>query len=139
MALLRLSFATARGWLALLLAATLLARLIVPGGFMPALDHGTALLRLCPAAAEPMPAMAAMAGRHGGSHEGGPHGSEHGKAEAPCAFAGLGLAMTGPVGPALLVAAVRFAAMQALLVAVPASPAPPARLRPPLRAPPLAA
>jgi hypothetical protein len=125
---------TGRGWLALVLALTLFARLAVPAGFMPAVVQGTTLLRLCPGAGDLAPAMAAMPGHHHHSH-----GEDHDKAEAPCAFAGLGLAMTGPVGPALLVAALLFAFVQALLVAAPFLPASAQHLRPPLRAPPLAA
>ena len=130
----RLLLASGRIWLALLLAATLLARLLVPAGFMPATAHGMVSLRLCPGTAA-MPAMAAMPGEHHRTS----HGGDHGKVEAPCAFAGLGLAMVGPVGPALLAATALFAVVQGLLALTPLSPVPPGRLRPPLRAPPLPA
>lgn len=125
--------ANRRNWLVLLIACTLAVRLIVPTGFMPAIEGGRIALRLCPGMA-PAPAMA-MPGMHHGTDNGG----EHGKPEMPCAFAGLGLATLGSVDLTLLVAAVLFAFLLASRAVPQLLPAPPERLRPPLRAPPLLA
>lgn len=121
---------------ALLLAAALALRLLVPAGYMPAVADGAMRLVLCPAAgpgrADPPPAPR-MAGMH---HDRGDHPADHGPQAPPCAYAGLSWAPVMPVDLPLLAAAIVFAMA---LVRVRAALAPPVRapfLRPPLRGPP---
>ncbi|WP_419808612.1 hypothetical protein [Sphingomonas sp.] len=131
---LRLLIAARSHWFAVLMACTLAARLLVPVGFMPVTDHGRVTLQICPGT---MPTVAAHA--MAGMHHDQPAGGEHGKAEMPCAYSGLGLTALGSVAPVLLAAAVLFAFLLAARAVALVLPAPPGRLRPPLRAPPLTA
>jgi hypothetical protein len=111
---------------ALILAATLLLRVLVPAGFMPVFEQGRVSLALCsgygPVVAKPM--------HHGGHH------MPAQQTQSPCAFADLALPVLGGVDPLILAEALAFVAILALLLAVVATPRTPARLRPPLRAPP---
>lgn len=122
---------------AVLLAAALALRLLVPAGFMPGEVDGGIRLVLCPAAgpiAAPAMAMAGM-------HHGDPHqqrDAQHG-AEAPCAYAGLSLAPLTPVDPLLLAAALAFVMAVALIRAAQRPPRPAPFWRPPLRGPPVIA
>ena len=121
-----------RGWFVLLATCALAVRLIVPAGFMPVAGAG---MQFCsgtmPAAA--MPDMA-----HGGSdhHDGG---KSEGRAEMPCGFAVAGLAALGAADPVLLLAALAFAFLLAVMAVAPVPSLSRVRLRPPLRAPPAAA
>lgn len=121
----------------LLCVATLLVKLLVPAGYMISGDHGRIALTLCSGVAPQ-----AMAGTHGAAHDAGHashHGKtkDHGKAEMPCAFAGLTAASTGAIDPIQLAALIAFI-MIAGISGVPALPARAcsAYLRPPLRGPP---
>jgi hypothetical protein len=116
------AFLRARPRAAMLLAAALFLRLLVPAGFMVGNAAGVPALVPCPAAA-PAPVMV-----HGGHHHGPvPH------AEAPCPFAALAAPALPPADPlALAPPQPGFALASALLPAespVPgaASPLPPAR------------
>lgn len=121
-----------RHWWALLVACSLAVRLIVPAGFMPVMDGGRVTLQICSGMIS-TGTMAAMPGmRHGKSDL-----PAQSKVETPCAFAGIGLAALGAADPVLLLAAVLFAFLLASRVVPQVLPAPPGRLRPPLRAPPL--
>lgn len=126
-----------RSCFALLLACTLAVRLIVPAGFMPAMDGGGLSLRICSgmASGSEMAAMPAMPHGGHGEHD----GEGGGKAQTPCAFAGIGMAALGGADPVLLLAALLFAFLLASRAAPWPLPKPPSRLRPPLRAPPAAA
>lgn len=111
---------------ALILAAALLLRVLVPAGFMPVNDHGRVVIAICSgtsAGAMTMPGM-----KH--------HDSGGDMAKSPCAFADLALPMQGGADPVLLVAALAFVALLALVRAVPVAPRGPRNLRPPLRGPP---
>lgn len=114
----------------LLCAATLLLKLIVPTGYMLAADHGRVAIVLCPGTvpAEPVMHHGDMAGHHAPA--------EKGKAEMPCAFAGLSAAALGAIDPILLVALIAFVLATTWLVAARTLPARSAYLRPPLRGPP---
>ena len=116
--------------LAALLFCTLLIRSLVPAGYMPEVASGTITLTLCSGTMPAEPMTVAMPGmHHGDDHDGKP------KAEQPCAFAGLAAPALGSTDTLLLAAALAFA----FLVAIAPRPlriAVPARLRPPLRAPP---
>ena len=123
---------------ALICAATLLLKLVVPSGYMIGGDHGRITIELCSGiASPPMPMMmhATMPGMKGEMPA--DHGKgDHGKTEMPCAFSGLSLASLGAVDPVLLAAFVAFIVAAGLCPV--AQPAPPRRtyLRPPLRGPP---
>jgi hypothetical protein len=122
---------------ALVLAAALALRLIVPGGYMLAEHHGVMILKVCSGVAQDRAMVMPMPGMdHAGTadHDGS---KEHGKAEMPCAFSGLSAQLLGPVDPALLAIALAAVAMAALVR--PAAQPAQARvhLRPPTRAPPV--
>ena len=98
---------------------------------MPAVDQGRVTLAICSGYAPARPAM-----HHGG------HGMGHDdqtQTQSPCAFADLALPVLGSVDPLLLLAALAFVALLALRRPLVAAPRIPARLRPPLRAPPVPA
>jgi hypothetical protein len=118
----------AKPWLAvLLLAVALMARAMVPTGFMPVVAGGSIALELCPGT---QPAVAGP--MHGRMH----HDHHGGKGEMPCPFGALTLAAGAGAGPVLAQAAPPFI----LPAGVTISATPPARavsrLRPPPRAPP---
>lgn len=116
-----------RPWLAaLVIAAALALRVLVPAGFMPTVADGRVTLTLCSGVAPaPMVRMPGMM-----HHEGGD------RAQSPCAFADLALPMSGGADPVLLVAALAFVMAVAVRRVVPLAPRAFARLRPPLRGPP---
>lgn len=121
----------------LILAAALAMKLLIPGGYMLAVEHGRLAITLCPGTVpvpkpDPMP-MAGMHGNGGGHHDDKP---VHAQAEMPCAFAGLSAAMLAAVDPIQWVALLAFV-LATGFVAITATvrPAPP-YLRPPLRGPP---
>lgn len=126
--------------IAILIALLLVAmRLAVPVGFMPAVQDGRLTVVVCsgtdPAASIEITIPGAATGEQRSD------GDDHGKRfdAAPCAFAGLALPMLGAVDPILLLAALLFAlALPRALEARPLS-SQRARLRPPLRGPPLPA
>jgi hypothetical protein len=118
-------------WLAaLVLAAALVLRLLVPAGFMPTVSDGRVTLMLC-SGTQPAQPMAAMPGMAHHESEGGS------MAGSPCAYADLALPVLGAADVALLVAALAFVMALALRRIVPLPLRAPARLRPPLRGPPL--
>jgi hypothetical protein len=118
---------------AAMLLCALLVRVLVPAGFMPEASAGIVTLQLCsgtmPAAPVPMVDM-----HHGGAKHEAPA-----KAEQPCAFAGIVAPALGSADPVLLAAALAFVFLLTVRGGAPVLPARPARLRPPLRAPPLPA
>lgn len=123
-----------RYFAALLCAATLLLRLVVPTGYMIGSEHGRVSIELCSGvAAQPM-AMD-MAGMHGGMPDHG-KSKDHGKAEIPCAFSGLSVASLGAVDSIQLVALIAFIIGVGLCPAVLPASSRRTYLRPPLRAPP---
>ena len=115
-----------------LLFCALLLRMAVPAGYMPVVSGGWISLELCPGT---MPASdsPSVAGMHHGS---GKHDAPV-KAEQPCVFAGLAAPALGAADPLLVLAALLFTFVLALHGGALRRPPPPARLRPPMRAPPL--
>ncbi|MDP1026478.1 hypothetical protein Q5H91_04575 [Sphingomonas sp. KR1UV-12] len=94
-------------WLAaLLLLATLAARLMVPTGYMVAQQDGHAAIVLCPGAADAAPV--AMTGMHHGMASDHAPSPTHDKPEPPCAFAGLSLHALGSADPLLLAVLIAF-------------------------------
>ncbi|USI72535.1 DUF2946 family protein [Sphingomonas morindae] len=118
----------------LICVATLLLKLLIPTGYMIDNDHGRIGITICSGVA-PSAAIMAMPGMQGGMPDHG-NSKEHGKAEMPCAFAGLSAAMTGAIDPIQLAALIAFVMAMRLIVAMLPTPEEPARLRPPLRGPP---
>lgn len=137
---------------ALICAAALLLKLLVPAGYMIAVDEGRFTITLCSGTAPrtvtmTMPGMHGdMAGMHGAAHRrihASGHGAkdhggstDHDKAEMPCAFAGLTAASLAAVDAILLATLIAF-----VMTVGPAGRALPptlrrAHLRPPLRGPP---
>lgn len=133
-----------------LIAAALLMRVWVPVGFMPVLGPDGALrLALCTGYG-PAPVMAAttaamphaMAHAPHGMHD-APHAA-HARdrdadktgAQPPCAFADLALMAIGGADAIQLAALLLFVLATGLATTPILAPRPPARLRPPLRAPP---
>ncbi len=139
---------------ALICAAALLMKLLVPAGYMIAVEGQRIAITLCPSAGPLPPAASgpvadAAAGGMGHhmtmddgamTHAPAHHhdGSKaHDRADTPCAFAGLSAALLGPVDPILLATLIAFVLAAGLLIAAPPAPRRAAYLRPPLRGPPL--
>lgn len=88
------------------LAVALLARCVVPTGYMAAAREGRLTVMLCPDQGPvPMAAMAERGAAMHAHHETRGDQSGH-DGSGSCAFAGLGLAALGAVDPLLLAAAV---------------------------------
>ena len=134
---------------ALFVAAALLLKLIVPAGYMIAVDHGRVAMIVCPgmmpaAPATPasmgggdaMPGMPPMAAMHHADDAGHEHAPSHVGAEMPCAFAGLSAAALGAIDPVQLVALIVFIMTIGLVVGAAVVPVARPYLRPPLRGPP---
>ena len=129
----------------LLCAATLLLKLLVPAGYMIGSEQGRITIALCSGVAPPammmampevattmaMPDMHADMPHHGKSQD-------HGKAEMPCAFAGLSAASLGAIDPVQLVALILFVMTVGLSPSVLPTILRQCHLRPPLRGPPAA-
>ena len=132
----------------LLCLAALLMKFVVPTGYMIGEAQGRWAIILCPATAPVADVLShdtapAMTMAHAMGHVAMPdHGrtdhpeGQHGRAEMPCAFAGLSAAMLAAVDPIQWVALLAFV-LATGFVAITATvrPAPP-YLRPPLRGPP---
>ncbi len=118
----------------LLIAAALAMKALVPAGFMIGTQARTITVEIC---ADTVSAKLSktiaipLAGKSGGET------GEHGKAEPPCAFGALAMATLGGADTVLIAAAIAF--ILALGFASPRTlPIRDfARLRPPLRAPPV--
>ena len=119
---------THRRLFALLFALALLAKLLVPAGYMPTVDGRTLTVAMCNGT-EPVTITIPMTGETGGKHQ-----SQ--ATDQPCAFSALGSQSLAAADPVLLAAALVFAFVFALFTL----PLPPLRrdnhLRPPLRGPP---
>lgn len=121
-----------RRWLAAwLIVAALLMKVLVPAGYMLDVSGGSVTVELC-SGYGPMPMTMAMPGtaHHGDKHDGG-------KAEQPCAFAGLTAPALAGADPMLLALAIAFIIAAVFRVVVWSQPARSRHLRPPLRGPPL--
>lgn len=115
----------------LLLALALLAKMVVPVGYMPTVAGKTLTLAMCNGA-EPVTISIPTDGGDNGK-------ASHEAKDSPCAFSALGAQALAATDPVVLAAALIFAFVFALF----ALPLPPLRrishLRPPLRGPPAAA
>ena len=112
----------------------LLLKLLVPTGYMLAADQGRLSLVVCSGVTQAS-AAAEMSAMHDdmADHD---RGSGHGKADMPCAFAGMTGAALAAIDPLLLAALIVFVVAAGVLWRAPATPRAVARLRPPLRGPP---
>jgi hypothetical protein len=115
-----------------ILALALLMKLAMPAGFMSNAGNGQIVISICSGTGA-----STMVVTIPGLEHGKPDGGDYpGKAEQPCAFAGLSAPSLAAADPILLAAAILF--VLALGMRPLALPAPSARayLRPPLRGPP---
>ncbi|PCG14283.1 MAG: hypothetical protein DI530_04910 [Sphingomonas sp.] len=125
-------------------AVALLLKLLVPGGYMIAADHGRLSIVICSGMAT-TPAAVAMPGMDhvvAMAHATMPEtdkSTDHGKPEMPCAFAGLSAQVLGAVDVVLLATALAAVAVMALRATPRIAPRATPYLRPPLRGPPLSA
>ena len=119
-----------------LVLLALAMKLLVPTGYMIGSAGGSITVELCSGTTRQTVTMAMP----GMAHHGGDKMPEHGKAEMPCAFAGLVAPALGGADPLLLAVAIAFIVATVFRLPAPcrATRAPP-HLRPPLRGPPLAA
>lgn len=118
----------------LICSAALVLKLVVPVGYMVSSEHGRVAITQCPGAGS-APMTMAMPGKSGAMTD---HGKtrDHGKAELPCAFAGLSGAMLAAVDLVLLAGLIAFVmALETDGVSL-SGLAAGAYLRPPLRGPP---
>ena len=118
----------------LVCAATLLLKLVVPSGYMIGSEHGRITIELCSGVA-PRAVTMAMPGMHGDMPD---HGKsrDHGKAEMPCAFAGLSAASLGAIDSVQLITLIAFVMAVGLSPTVLPAITRRIYLRPPLRGPP---
>lgn len=108
-------------------------KLLVPTGYMIDNSSGTITVTICSGTA-PRTMTIAMPGLHGDMPD---HGKkDQGKAEMPCAFAGLSAAALGAIDPIQLVALIAFVMAAGVLGIVLPLFRTPVYLRPPLRGPP---
>lgn len=117
----------------LLVALALCVRAIVPQGYMLTPGNGTVMVTLCSAQGAERIAItvAPDAGDHDDDHQDGT------AADAPCAFAGLGMAAAPGADIVLLALALAHVLALGFLPTLVRLARAPARLRPPLRAPPV--
>ncbi len=120
---------------AVICAAALLLKLLVPTGYMIDSYHGRPAIVLCPGTV-PAAAPTHMTGMHGATtdHDKSP---DHPKAEMPCAFAGLSAAALGAIDPVQLAALLAFVLAVGFATTIGPAPSHPAHLRPPSRGPPI--
>ncbi len=121
---------THRRWALLVLALALLAKALMPAGYMPSVAGKTLTLAMCNGTG-PVTVTIPVSG-HGDAGK----TSDSKGSDSPCAFSALGAQALAAADPVVRAAAILFAFAFALL----ALPAPPLRrerhLRPPLRGPP---
>ena len=125
---LRLSIRRHAALAGLLVAAALALRVLVPAGFMPSVENGRVVIAICTGYGPMTMAMPGMDHQDDGKSE---------QAKSPCAFADLALPAIGSADPVLLAAAIRYILALSLVLVVAQRVQPIARLRPPLRGPPL--
>lgn len=133
MALWRAYFLNHQRLALLLVAMALLAKAIVPQGFMVMPSNGTIMVSLCSAQGPQMVALdlGKSAADQGGDHQDGNN------AHPPCAFSGLSMAAAPGPDLVLLGLAIAYVLTLGFLPVVSRAQRAPSRLRPPLRAPPV--
>ncbi|WP_235037532.1 MULTISPECIES: hypothetical protein [unclassified Novosphingobium] len=116
---------------ALLLAAALFLKALIPAGYMPAAPDTGLIVALC-SGTMPAGSTVTIAIPKKSSHQ--DHTTS--TADHPCAFAPLGTAMTGADFAPLVLAALAFVFVTAIVRAPLSLPAKAAHFRPPSQAPP---
>ncbi len=116
---------------AMIAALALLLRAVVPGGFMPTIDHGQIVISICTGSGPVTAAIALPGAEHSDA-------GDHAKSDQPCAFAGLSLTALAAADAVLLALALLFVLALGLRPLVPALARPAPFLRPHLRGPPTA-
>ncbi|OYY89567.1 MAG: hypothetical protein B7Y45_11785 [Sphingomonas sp. 28-66-16] len=106
-------------------------KLAVPAGFMPVMAGDGITIEICSGTG---PATSMVMPMPGMKHR--PGEAEHGKAESPCAFAGLTAPALGGADPIQLVIAIAVVLALALMAAPAFAVRDLAHLRPPSRGPP---
>ena len=126
-----------RAFVALVCASALLLKLIVPTGYMIGNECGRIVVTIC-SGTGPTTMTIDLPGMHGDAGDMGGHGrpDDAGKAEMPCAFAGLSAAVLEPTDPIQVAALIAFVLAIGLAATRAPVPTRPAYLRPPLRGPP---
>jgi hypothetical protein len=120
----------------LLLAATLMLKLLVPTGYMIGSDHGRPMIELCSGVLVQSAAMAMPEMHSGAADHGKPR--DHGKPEMPCAFSSLSAASIAFSDPLILATLIAFVMAISLSIAVRPPSGRRGYIRPPLRGPPIA-
>lgn len=117
----------------MLVAIALLAKAIVPQGFMVMPSNGTIMVSLCSGQGSQMVALDLGKGApdQDGDHQDGNN------AHPPCAFSGLSMAAAPGADLVLLGLTLVYVLALGFLPVVSCSQPAPSRLRPPLRAPPV--
>jgi hypothetical protein len=128
---LRLHLFTHRRWAAALIALALLAKLVVPAGFMLNAGAGTITVELCSGTGVQKVEMV-LPGQPA-QHD------QQNTADSPCTFAGLAAPALGGADPIQLAIAIAFIVAVDFLPVPVARPRDAAYLRPPLRGPPATA
>jgi len=113
------------GVAAMIVAAALLLRVLLPAGFMPSFSGGQLTVSVCTGMG-PAQVQIAIPGKHSGV------------AGSPCAFADLSLPLLAGADAVQLAAALAYLLAVALVLAVALPARRAAYLRPPLRGPPTA-
>lgn len=112
-------------------ALALMMKIVMPAGFMPSVSNGKIVVSIC-SGTGPMTVVMTVPG----SEHGKPGERQHGKAEQPCAFAGLSSPSLAAADPVVLALAILFAMALALRPMAARTATAPPYLRPPLRGPP---
>jgi hypothetical protein len=122
-----------RRWAAALLALALLAKLLVPAGYMPNVSAGAVTIELCSGFGVEKIALAIPGTDHHQQQD------EHGKGDSPCTFSGLIAPSLVGADPILLAVAIAFIIATVFRAAAIVHERRAAWLRPPLRGPPIPA
>lgn len=130
---LRHFFLRHRAFAVWLVAAALVMKVLMPAGFMASASQGAMTIELC-SGYGPQTVTVAILGadeRHAPA--------QHDKSDMPCAFSGLAATSLAAADPIILAIAIAFIIATAFRTAPIHVARAPARLRPPLRGPPLTA
>jgi len=128
---LRCHILSRRRWAIGLVTLALLAKLLVPAGFMPLFGTGTIMVELCSGYGVEKVAIALPAGKARSLPDG-----EHGKADSPCTFSALSATSLAGADPIILAIAIGFILATVFRAVSLGFEQPAAHLRPPLRGPP---
>lgn len=117
---------------ALLLAAALCLKVFVPAGYMPIAPQGGIVVALCSGTMPAGSTVTVTIPQKPGHQDHAPSMADH-----PCAYAPLGAAAVAADLAPMVLAALAFVFVGAIVRRPLALPAAPARIRPPSQAPPL--